>query len=96
MIQALSADQVDRFVKNVARVIEPGGVIYVLGDVLDDSRLTSKAMLGANLNYLNVYDGGQAYTEREYRNWLAAAGFVDIERVVLPNSESIILTRQPG
>ena len=92
----LSVDQADRLVKNVAQVIESGGVIYVLGDVLDDSRLTPEEMLGMTLIYLNIYDGGQAYTEGEYRNWLAAAGFADIERVVLPNSESIMRARKPG
>ena len=94
LIPTLPADQAGRVMKNVAQVIEPGGAIYVLGDVLDDSRLTPVEMLGMTLNYLNVYDGGQAYTEGEYHNWLAAAGFADIERVVLPNSESIIRARK--
>ena len=30
------------------------------------------------LVFLSIYDEGQAYTETEYRNWLAEAGFSDI------------------
>ena len=94
LIQVLSAEQADRLIKNVAQVIEPAGIIYILGDILDDSRLTPEGMLGANLNYLNVYDGGQAYTEGEHRNWLAAAGFENIERVIISHGESIICARK--
>ena len=94
LIQVLSAEQADRLIKNVAQVIEPAGIIYILGDILDDSRLTPEEMLGANLNYLNIYDGGQAYTEGEYRSWLAAAGFENIERVIISNGESIISARK--
>ena len=96
LIQALSAGQAGRVIKNVSQVIEPGGVIYILGHVIDDSWLTPQEMLGRNLNYLNTYDGGQAYSEGEHRGWLTAAGFEDIERVVLPNKESIIRARKPG
>ena len=50
--------------------------------------------MAANLNYLNIYDGGQAYTEGEYRSWLDAAGFENIERVIISNGESIISARK--
>ncbi len=46
-------------------------------------------------SFLNVYDEGEAYTEGEYREWLSEAGFENIERVVLPNKESIIRARMP-
>lgn len=94
LIQVLAAEQADRLIKNVAQVIEPAGIIYILGDILDDSRLAPEEMLAANLNYLNIYDGGQAYTEGEYRSWLDAAGFENIERVIISNGESIISARK--
>ena len=31
----------------------------------------------------SIYDQGQAYTEREHREWLAEAGFTDFERKIL-------------
>lgn len=94
-ILALSPQQGRRALKNISRVIEADGVIYILGAILDDSRLSPPEMVVANLNLLNVYDEGQAYTESEYREWLAEAGFVDFKRVILPNKTSIVTARKP-
>ena len=43
-----------------------------------------------NLNFLNIYDGGQSYTEQGNRGWLSDAGFEGFERVLLPNGTSIV------
>ena len=72
------------------RVTEPGGEIFILGSILDDSRLSPPEAVASNLNFLNIYDGGQAYTEREYRDWLSEAGFEGFERVLLPNGTSMV------
>lgn len=32
--------------------------------------------------FLNSFDGGEAYTESEYRDWLQRVGLVDITRPV--------------
>lgn len=37
-------------------------------------------MLGFNLTFLNTFDAGESYTEKEYREWLGEAGFIDISR----------------
>ena len=47
-----------------------------------------------NLIFLNQYDEGQSYTEREYRDWLAEAGFVDIQRSKQPGGHSIVSARK--
>jgi ubiquinone/menaquinone biosynthesis C-methylase UbiE len=94
-ILVLSPDQARRALKNVSQVIEPGGAIYILGSILDDSRLSPPEMVVLNLFYLNAYDEGQAYTEQEHRDWLSEAGFVDFKRVVLPNKTSIVTARKP-
>jgi len=95
LIQVLNPDQARRALRNVGQVIVPGGAIYILGSVLDDSRLSPPEAVASNLNFLNVYDGGQSYTEGEYRGWLTEAGFEDIERVVIPDGTSIITARKP-
>ena len=95
-VQVFSAHDAERAIKNVARVVEPGGVIFILGNVLDDSHLTPEEMLWRNLILLNVYDGGQAYTESQHRAWLSGAGFQDIARLALPNQESIIRAQKAG
>lgn len=96
LIQVLNPDQARRALRNVGQVIVPGGAILILGSVLDDSRLSPPEAVAANLNFLNVYDGGQAYTEGEYRDWLTDAGFEGFERVVIPDGTSIITARKPN
>jgi len=95
-IQVLNPDQARRPLVNVHRVTEPGGAVYIIGAVLDDSRLSPPEAVASSLNFLNIYNGGQSYTENEYRDWLTEAGFVDVERVVTPSGQSIVTARKPG
>ena len=76
--------------------MEPRGEIYILGRDLDNSRLSPVESVGFNLVFISVYDGGQARTKQEHRDWLTEAGFENIERVVLANGNSIITARMPG
>ena len=95
-IQALSADYASRALKNIGLAMEPGGNIYILGRIIDDSRTSPLEQVAFNLLFLNMYDGGQAYTEREHRDWLEQAGFVDFGRIVLSNGDSIVTARKPA
>lgn len=94
-IQVLSPDAARHTLHNLIRVLEPGSPIYILGQVLDDSRLSPPETVAFNLVFVNVYDEGRAYTEHEYRAWLTEAGFTGIERVLLPGGESLIAARKP-
>jgi hypothetical protein len=44
---------------------------------------------------LNGYKDGQAYTEQEHYDWLAEAGFVDFERIVMSDGVSILTACKP-
>jgi hypothetical protein len=66
-----------------------------LGQIIDDSRIAPPETVVSNLYFLNIYDGGQAYTEQEYRDWLTEAGFEGFERVTLPSGGGIIRARKP-
>jgi hypothetical protein len=90
----LSAYQITE--KLLLGYLSPGGYIYILGAVLDDSRLSPPGTVSFNLVFLNVYDAGEAYTEQEYRRWLEEAGFGHIERVILPDGNSIIAAQKQG
>ena len=90
VLQTLSAEECRIILKSVGQALNPGGHIFIIGTVLDDSRLTPAEMATINLFFINVYDGGQAFTEREHRTWLAEAGFENVERMVLPNQLSLI------
>lgn len=89
-IQVLGVEQSKHALKEVSKALKPGGEIFILGSVLDDSRISPAATVAFNLLFLNVYDEGQAYTEQEYRTWLGEAGFENITRKVLADGSSII------
>jgi len=95
LLQVLSPDQARRVLRNVGQIIEPGGVMYIVGQMLDNSRLSPPETVAGNLFFLNVFDEGQAYTEHEHRDWLTDAGFEDCERHILPNKMSMMRARKP-
>jgi cyclopropane fatty-acyl-phospholipid synthase-like methyltransferase len=80
LLQVLSADEAQTALHNVGQSLRPGGAVYILAVILDDSRVSPATEALFNVVFLNFYDAGQAYTESEYRAWLVAAGFVDITR----------------
>ncbi len=90
--QVLGPDEVRAALRNVASVLAPGGVLHLFAHVLDDSRLSPATTVSFNFAFLNIYDQGQAYTEGEYRAWLAECGLVDVERISLPNNPNSIVT----
>jgi SAM-dependent methyltransferase len=94
-IQILGEKDAGAAIVNVAKALRPGGSIYVVGvGILDDSRVTPPEAAAFNLVFLNVYESGKAYTESEYRAWLGAAGFQDIERGTLPSGVQFFRARR--
>jgi SAM-dependent methyltransferase len=79
LLQVLGPEQARSTLRNVGRALQPGGAIFIVGHVVDDSRLAPAAAVGLNLVFLSIYDYGQAHTEEEHRTWLAGAGFSDIK-----------------
>ena len=94
-IQVLSPEHARSSLRHVIQALEPGGSLFILGTILDDSRLTPSYAVKSNLSYLNIYDEGRAYTEGEYLEWLEEAGFVVLERVVVEDGTSIIKAQKP-
>ncbi len=92
--QVLSPDQIRRVLTNISKVVTPGGVIYILAHILDNSRFSPPKAAVFNIIFLNLYDEGQAYTEQEYQDWLIEAGFEDFDRVILPTGHSIVKARK--
>ena len=93
--QVLAPAQARMALHNLFQVLEPGGLVLILGQVLDDSRLSPPSAVTFNLIFLNIYEDGQAYPELEYRQWLGEAGFTGVERVLLASGESLITARKP-
>ncbi len=95
LIQTLSPDNARRMIKNVSKVVNPGGAIFIGGSgIIDNSRTSPPEKVGLNLVFINLYDDGQAYTEKEHRDWLTGAGFENFERIRLSEGRSIITARK--
>jgi hypothetical protein len=96
VIQVLSLEQATTMLHNVARSLTPGASLFVVGSMLDNSRLSPPDFVGLNLVALSLYDDGLIYTETEHRALLAEAGFTDvtIEQVGMPAGNVLISARK--
>jgi hypothetical protein len=94
--QVLSEQQNRLALKHTFEVLAEGGMIYIDAAVLDNDGITPASTAMFNIVFLNLYEGGQAYTESEYREWLAEAGFVDIKRHMTQDGGSIIIAKKPN
>ena len=97
LLQVLSPEDARQAVRNINPAINPGGRIYIIGQILDDSRISPAEAVGFNLAFINSYDAGESYTEKEHRDWLNDAGFVEIERpkFLLADASGIMTAKKP-
>ena len=65
-IQVLSPEDAVRALTKIRGIVSPGGSIYLIGRVVDNTRLSPISAVGFSITTLNLYDDGQAYTEQEY------------------------------
>ena len=96
LIQVLSPDDAVPVLRNVCAALNPGGVILILGQVVDDSRTSPAGAVGFSVLTLNLFDEGQAFAEEEYARWLAEAGFEGFTRSPLSAGNSLITARKPA
>ncbi|MDO8679320.1 MAG: methyltransferase [Acidobacteriota bacterium] len=79
------------FLQKVAASLKPGGRVVVLEWVPNDDRVSPPAPAAFVLHMLVGTAGGDAFTLREYRGMLDAAGFHDISVRPLPPSPLTII-----
>ena len=95
VIQVLSPEDAELGIQNIAKSINSGGYLIILGHVLDDSRISPVEEVGMNLIYLNWgYDIG-CYTMTKYEEWIHGSGLIDVVFGSLPNGDRIITARKP-
>ena len=94
VLQVLAAGEAAAVLRHATAVLRPGGSCFVVGSMLDDTRLAPLEAVAVNVMFLNVYPDGQAYTESEYRAWFQAAGLEGNERLPLAGGYSIMHGRK--
>ena len=97
LIQVIKPVHAIEILKNVFQALESGGHIYILGIILNNTRLSPTVPMAFSLVFLNMYEEGGAYTEKQYRDWLKEAGFTDIsiEIGVTPEGGGFVSARKP-
>jgi SAM-dependent methyltransferase len=78
-VQVLDPAEASQAVRHVGAAIRPGGLLYVVGHVLEDTRRAPLGALSFNFMAISLYERGQAYTESQHRTWLEDAGFGEVE-----------------
>jgi len=77
LIQVLSPDNAVRGLTNIRPTVKPGDAMFVVGHVVENSRLSPALAVGFSRMTLNIYDEGQACTRQEHLDWPIEAGFED-------------------
>jgi hypothetical protein len=80
LLQVLSAADAQQVLQHIGVALTPGGRLFSIGQMLDNTHTTPLEAVGFNLIVLNTFYAGESYTESEHRAWLHAAGFGDVVR----------------
>lgn len=85
IVHSNSFEENIRLIANCAAALNPGGTVIVQDFIMDEDRTTPAHGAHFALNMLVATDGGDTYTEDEVREWMEAAGLVDIVRRDTPS-----------
>ncbi len=94
VLQVMSAADAARALANITAAVRPGGLVCVIGRVLDDCEISPEASVFFNLVFVSLYRDGRAYTESSYRGWLQACGVAEVRRIALAGGHSILWGRK--
>ena len=77
------------------RALNPGGRIVIQDHIMEEDRTAPVRGALFSLNMLVNTDGGDTYTEREMRDWLAGAGCVEVQRITTGMENDLMCGRKP-
>ena len=96
VLQVMSSADAERTLAHVAAAVRPGGIVCVIGRMLDDSCVAPEESVFFNLVFISLYQDGRAYPEYRYRKWFDAAGVGGVQRLALTGGHSIMWGRKDG
>jgi ubiquinone/menaquinone biosynthesis C-methylase UbiE len=79
-----SPDSIRDILKKAYRALDPGGVIYVLDVMTEESHTSPKFSALFAVNMALTASAGWVFSDAELRRWLVEAGFSDMEVRPLP------------
>jgi (2Fe-2S) ferredoxin/predicted O-methyltransferase YrrM len=87
----LSPEENRDLFRRARAAVEPGGRIVIQDFILDADKTAPKFAALFALNMLVGTRAGSSYSEPEYAEWLAEAGFTDVRRVKLPGPANLMV-----
>ncbi|NJD18339.1 MAG: methyltransferase domain-containing protein [Gemmatimonadetes bacterium] len=75
--------------------LAPSGRVAIQDFILNPEKTGPKTGVLFALNMLTGTRAGSSYSEDEYAEWLAAAGFTDVHRVSLPGPTDLVIGTRP-
>lgn len=75
------------------QALKPNGTLVIQDFILSDERTGHPMAMMFTAQMLVVTQAGSAYGERDYRAWLAEAGFRSVELVQPPGATTLVLAR---
>ncbi len=94
LIQVLSPEDAKRALINIGNSVNPGGVLLILGHIMDDSKISPIEEVGWYLLNIHWEDEAGFYTKKDHGEMLHDAGFDDIKYDILPNGDSLIIAHK--
>lgn len=92
----LSSEQNLDLLSRCRNSLEPGGRVVIQDFILDEDRAGPPSAALFAINMLVATEHGSSYSERDYTEWLAEAGFADVQRVEMPGPTDLILAAKAG
>ena len=92
--QVLDEAQVQAFFRLVAATIRPGGWLWMLDCLPDDSRQAPDRWIEIVFSYMMSFIGGRAYTGSDYRRMLLATGWGDVEVIRTDGAVTLVQARR--
>ena len=87
------AEEGRTILRNCYSALRPGGAVLVCEKLLEEDRTGPLLTTLMDLHVM-VSTGGQEHTEAEYRGWMEAAGFQDIDVRALKGNRDLVIGRK--
>lgn len=84
----------DKLIRNMGKTLKPGGHLVIVDFLPDDARSQPGWPLIFGVNMLIATPEGDVFTESEYADWLAAAGFKSHQRYEIDFEVSVIVAER--
>jgi len=98
LLHRLDAPQIPRLIERVADSLNPGGVVYVMDPMTDETRTMPRSSALFALNMALTRREGDVFSDVELQNWIEEAGLRDFAVEVLPQPQAqwLARARKPG